>query len=71
MPTAAEPPLRPARKGRFAHGDAFLLGALRALKKKKKINPPKQTLPLHVWLLPPGETERETEPHVTDVNRII
>lgn len=39
--------------------------------KKKKINPPKQTLPLHVWLLPPGETERETEPHVTDVNRII
>lgn len=67
MPTAAEPP---ARKGRFAHGDAFLLGALRALE-KKKINPPKQTLPLHVWLLPPGETERETEPHVTDVNRII
>lgn len=38
---------------------------------KKELNPPKQTLPLHVQLLPPGEAARETGAHVTDVNRII
>jgi len=41
------------------------------LEKNPNATPPKQTLPRHVRLFPPGETDIESGAHVTDVNRIV